>query len=200
MPKRKIKVGDIVTCRVPQQAYYSGYAGRPDCSFEPGDLGIVVNVEVPYVRGPEKTFSRVEFFKKGTLPDVLLGHLKDYTTECPHSPWSVALDNDNIVFVADNWDKAIALNPQVYTRSLLYRIARANGFYSFRGSGTLKGKYFAGISVRRVSHVFTSRQKQKDYLMKVGFSLISFERDLMVGVKEVDRVNWFYVGDTTRKI
>lgn len=45
----KPKPGDTVTPRYPVPAYYSGYAGRPVCLFEPGIRGTVASI-APKVR------------------------------------------------------------------------------------------------------------------------------------------------------
>jgi hypothetical protein len=47
------KPGDRVTCVAPVDAYYSRYAGRPECKFKPGMVGIVANIDSASVRsGP----------------------------------------------------------------------------------------------------------------------------------------------------
>lgn len=59
---KEINVGDKVTVKKPIVAYYSGYAGNPRGIINPGDVGIVKVVDVPYVyrRG---TFCCVDFDK-----------------------------------------------------------------------------------------------------------------------------------------
>lgn len=39
-PKR-IAIGATVTTKEPEEAFYSKYAGNPECIFRPGDVGIV---------------------------------------------------------------------------------------------------------------------------------------------------------------
>ena len=60
-PKRKPKIGDLVTCKVRREAFYSGYAGNPECWFEPGMVGVVGNVDSPFVRGTEALGVCVDF-------------------------------------------------------------------------------------------------------------------------------------------
>lgn len=60
------KIGDRVTTTVSTEAYYSGYGGQPRCTFEPGDVGTIAKVKVPYVTGREGlTFNCVDFHKDG---------------------------------------------------------------------------------------------------------------------------------------
>ena len=82
--KPEVKVGDQVTCKSAEEAYYSGYAGNPECSFEPGDTGTVAAVEVPYVTRRNSTFVCVDFQKEG----VSCGSHGE--------PWRVGLDYSNI--------------------------------------------------------------------------------------------------------
>lgn len=56
----KWKIGQRVTCKQPEPAYYSGYGGAPVCSFEPSMDGIVVDV-IPPVRGNLKYLVLVDF-------------------------------------------------------------------------------------------------------------------------------------------
>jgi hypothetical protein len=62
MRANKFKLGDKVTCRHSEDAYYSGYAGRPIQNFTPGMIGIVAAVDVPcvYYRG-HTSFYCVDF-------------------------------------------------------------------------------------------------------------------------------------------
>ena len=55
MRKNDPKPGDQVTCRLPVEAYYSGYSGNPVVRFEPGDVGVVASIapKVRIVSGPE---------------------------------------------------------------------------------------------------------------------------------------------------
>lgn len=46
MDKRYINIGDKVTCKRPVSAYYSKYAGNPECYFNPGMIGIVVTKDI----------------------------------------------------------------------------------------------------------------------------------------------------------
>jgi len=57
----KIKIGDKVTCKNPEEAYYSGRDGRPKQNFEPGMIGKVGAVDVPPVRGKGGNFCCVDF-------------------------------------------------------------------------------------------------------------------------------------------
>lgn len=41
---RTIQVGDKVTCKVPEHAYYSGYGGQPEMVFRPGYVGTVAAI------------------------------------------------------------------------------------------------------------------------------------------------------------
>ena len=64
----KPQIGDVVTCKTREQAYYSNYGGPPECWFEPGDMGLVASVDVPYVchiKGKSMTFCCVDFAKDG---------------------------------------------------------------------------------------------------------------------------------------
>jgi hypothetical protein len=36
--------GDTVTCKVPMEAHYSGYAGNPEMLFKPGMVGTVASI------------------------------------------------------------------------------------------------------------------------------------------------------------
>lgn len=51
----KPRQGDIVTCKVAVEAYYSNCGGNPRIVFEPGMRGVVVKVapKVCIVRGPQ---------------------------------------------------------------------------------------------------------------------------------------------------
>lgn len=64
----KPQIGDVVTCRAREEAYYSNYGGLPECWFEPGDTGIIAAVDVPYVyhiKGKSMAFCCVDFTKDG---------------------------------------------------------------------------------------------------------------------------------------
>lgn len=50
---KKIKLGMTVTCLKEEEAYYSGRNGNPQVIFKPGDIGIVMSVNLPHVRGRE---------------------------------------------------------------------------------------------------------------------------------------------------
>lgn len=57
-------VGMRATVTVRQEAYYSGYAGNPVCALEPGMIGVIAEVDVPYVRrlrGKSDSFACVDF-------------------------------------------------------------------------------------------------------------------------------------------
>lgn len=95
MGKPTVKIGDIVTCRRTEEAYYSGRAGNAPCFFRPGDVGIVVSLDTSCVER-STTSSRVEFFAQGNQEQVYLMTTNDIHP-CYIHPWSVALDNSNIV-------------------------------------------------------------------------------------------------------
>lgn len=46
-----VPLGTKVTCLRRVEAYYSRYAGNPECWFEPGMVGVVGAIDVPFVRG-----------------------------------------------------------------------------------------------------------------------------------------------------
>lgn len=56
----KVKIGDKVTCRHPEEAYYSEYAGNPKVMFEPGMVGTVNDVDCPFMR-KKGVFACVDF-------------------------------------------------------------------------------------------------------------------------------------------
>lgn len=62
----KLKIGDKVTVKEPQEAYGSDYGLNPKVVIQPGELGTVAAVDVPYVtrRG---TFLCVDFEKPGVF-------------------------------------------------------------------------------------------------------------------------------------
>jgi len=68
--------GDRVTCKHKVPAYYSSYGDRPECYFEPDDVGIVASVGIPSTTR-NRTFTRIVFDKFGLQ-------------------WSAALLKDNI--------------------------------------------------------------------------------------------------------
>lgn len=49
----KPKVGDKVTCKFEEQAYYSGYGGQSEASLKPGDEAVVAAI-APKVSLPQK--------------------------------------------------------------------------------------------------------------------------------------------------
>lgn len=60
----RFHVGMQVTVRERVEAYYSRYAGNPVCFLEPGMVGVIAAVDVPYVRrsrGKSETFACVDF-------------------------------------------------------------------------------------------------------------------------------------------
>jgi hypothetical protein len=66
------QIGDRVTVKEAVTAWYSDYAGMPECSFEPGDIGIVGSVEIPYVTQRyrsknDEIYLCVDFYKEGVL-------------------------------------------------------------------------------------------------------------------------------------
>ncbi len=91
MKKSTLKVGMLVTCKERVEAYDSGYPkGQPFCFFEPGDIGIVACIDVPYVVNREGTFACVDFYKPGTL------HNRHHWQQDGESPWRAGLDDWNI--------------------------------------------------------------------------------------------------------
>ena len=81
----KPQVGDKVTTTLRTKAYYSGYAGQPECYFEPGDVGVIAQVKVPYVTGCKGlTFNCVDFWKEGVPYNQ------------GRNPWRVAIDTKNL--------------------------------------------------------------------------------------------------------
>ncbi len=74
--KRKIQVGDKVTCKFEVEAYYSGMKTlqgvNPTVIFKPGDVGVVKVVNVPAVRGRERCFHCVDFERDGKTERVAL--------------------------------------------------------------------------------------------------------------------------------
>ena len=93
MARVKPQIGDRVTCREREEAYYSRYVGNPECWFEPGDVGTVASVDVPVVRNTRGhlTFCCIDFYKGG----IPYGKHGD-------SPWRVGLYYDNIVILTRN--------------------------------------------------------------------------------------------------
>jgi hypothetical protein len=60
----RFHVGMQVTVRERVEAYSSGYAGNPVCFLEPAMVGVIAEVDVPYVRrsrGSSETFACVDF-------------------------------------------------------------------------------------------------------------------------------------------
>jgi hypothetical protein len=91
MKKSTIKVGMLVTCRERAEAYGSRYPkGQPACYFEPGDIGIVACIDVPYVVNREGTFACVDFYKPGTIQN------RHHWQQYGESPWRVGLDYGNM--------------------------------------------------------------------------------------------------------
>jgi hypothetical protein len=91
MKKANVKIGMLVTCKEGIEAYGSGYPkGHPSCFFEPGDIGIVACIDVPYVVNREGTFACVDFYKPGTIHN--LHHWQEYG----ESPWRAGLSYSNI--------------------------------------------------------------------------------------------------------
>lgn len=90
MSRRKPKVGDFVTCKVRVEAFYSGYAGQPECWFEPGMTGIVGAVDVPFVRGAGAPGICVDF--DGPL----------MSPEKNGNRWRCKLRRDNVKFLKED--------------------------------------------------------------------------------------------------
>ena len=91
MNKSHITVGMLVTCKERVEAYGSGYPkGQPYCFFEPGDIGSVACIDVPYVVSREGTFACVDFYKPGNI------HNLHHWQEHGESPWRAGLDYSNM--------------------------------------------------------------------------------------------------------
>jgi hypothetical protein len=89
--KNSIEVGMLVTCKKPVEAYGSGYPkGHPVCFFEPGDIGSVVSMDVPYVTGSNGVFACVDFYKPGTIQNP------HHWQEHGEVPWRAGLDYNNL--------------------------------------------------------------------------------------------------------
>jgi hypothetical protein len=100
--------GMRATVKVRQEAYSSGYAGNPVCALEPGMVGVIAQVDVPYVRrvrGNSGSFACVDFdhpaypgrtWRAGVDPKDLvpLGALH------PHPPDTVLVTADGSRLVA----------------------------------------------------------------------------------------------------
>lgn len=84
----RFHLGMRVTVREAQDAYYSGYGGRPDCAFEPGMWGRIAALDVPYVRrlrGNSGSFACVDFLHP-TIPQSGNDH-----------EWRAGVDPKNLV-------------------------------------------------------------------------------------------------------
>ena len=91
MKTSAVQVGMRVTCKVAQEAYYSGYGGSDYCRFFPGMVGVVAAIEVPGVR-TGRYFVCVDFYD-----EAVYNHgAKD---EADKHLWRVSLFYDNIVIV-----------------------------------------------------------------------------------------------------
>lgn len=88
MRKKDVTKGMKVTCKVREEAYYSGYAGRPVWWFEPGMIGVVGAVDVPGVYSG-RSFVCVDFQGPATGRNSVTGE--------PNTEWRCALYYDNIV-------------------------------------------------------------------------------------------------------
>jgi len=66
------QVGAKVTPRERTEAYYSGYAGAPECFLEPGEVAIVVSVDNPPVTGRRANFLTAAFERGGRRWTVAL--------------------------------------------------------------------------------------------------------------------------------
>jgi hypothetical protein len=65
MKQSDIHIGDTITVKVREEAYYSGYAGRPVCWLEPGETAIVAAVDVPSVWRERVSFLCADFVRDG---------------------------------------------------------------------------------------------------------------------------------------
>ena len=94
---RALKVGDVVTCKNPTEAYHSGRYFVPLCWLMPGDIGVISEVGVYCeTHGEYKgiEFCRAEFFQhRGAY--YYCSHEDDIS--CSIEPWTVRLDYDNII-------------------------------------------------------------------------------------------------------
>jgi hypothetical protein len=84
----RFHVGMRCTVRESEEAYYSGYGGRPSCAFEPGMIGVIASVDNPYVR---RTRGRSESF---ACVDFLHPHLAQSGTDFE---WRAGVDPKNLV-------------------------------------------------------------------------------------------------------
>ena len=91
MQKSQIRVGLLVTCREPVEAYGSGYPKEhPVCVFKPGDIGIIASTEVPYVITREGTFACVGFYQTGNIRNL------HHWQENGEAPWRAGVDYPNL--------------------------------------------------------------------------------------------------------
>lgn len=58
------KIGDKVTVTSRQEAYYSNFAGNPECFLEVGETGIIGSVKVPKVTLPRNAKETLKPFDK----------------------------------------------------------------------------------------------------------------------------------------
>ena len=59
--RKELKVHDWVRTLVEKEPYYPGYGGNPRITVPVNTTGIVIAVNVPYITGPKKTFTVVDF-------------------------------------------------------------------------------------------------------------------------------------------
>lgn len=78
---RTVVVGDVVTVKRREEAYYSTYGGNPECWLEPGEIATVKSVDVPAVTS-NRTFVCADFQKYGRT-------------------WRVGLLRDNVKVVTE---------------------------------------------------------------------------------------------------
>lgn len=87
MAKKKVAIGDRVTVRRSVEAY--GSNRDIQVFMTPGTVGIVGAVDVPYVRGPNSTFTCVDF-------ESTVAYSKNSAT--PYR-WRCGVSNDNLVLL-----------------------------------------------------------------------------------------------------
>jgi hypothetical protein len=66
------KPGTTVTPLRRTEAYYSGYAGSPECFLEPGERAVVVSVDIPPVTGRRGNYITADFVRSSRRWTVAL--------------------------------------------------------------------------------------------------------------------------------
>lgn len=106
----RFHVGMRCTVRESEEAYYSGYGGRPSCSFDPGMIGVIASVDNPYVR---RTRGRSDSF---ACVDFLHPHLAQSGEDFE---WRAGVDPKNLV--------ALDPPPRARQPGILFLIDTASG-------------------------------------------------------------------------